>query len=121
MLHLSWDELSASVRIGSNGGTIRSSLRSPRMCRHNRTRTRSPRHYLLDAEVRSARLPEIPVRGDGSLSAVDALLGPAGVGPEEDVWVHVRGHCVPVTASAGSVALPEGLHVLLRHRLLRQP
>ena len=44
-------------------------------------------HYLLDTDVRSPRLPRLPVPGDGGISAIDALLGPAGVGPEEDVRV----------------------------------
>src|SRR5256885_12598079 len=76
--------------------------------------------YLLNAEVTAPRLPKLPIPGGSSLSTVDALLWPAGVGPYEDVWVHVRGHGVPVTAPVCGVAVSHDLHVLLRHRLPRQ-
>src|SRR2546423_8471805 len=54
--------------------------------------------YLLNAEVRSPRLPKLPVPGESSLSTVDALLGPARIGPNEDVRVHGPGHGGPSAA-----------------------
>ena len=47
-------------------------------------------YHLLDPVVSSPRLPKLPIPCESSLLTVDALLGPAGVGSDEDVWVYRR-------------------------------
>src|SRR5467141_2621627 len=51
---------------------------------------------LLHAGIRSPRFPQTFPEGDHGLSSVEALLGPAGIGSDEDVWIHGRCHGVPI-------------------------
>src|ERR1700724_481918 len=76
--------------------------------------------YLLDADVSSTGLHKLPVPSQSGLSPIDTLLGPAGIGANKDVRVHIRRDRVPVAVAERGVAVPNRLHVLLRHRLLRR-
>src|ERR1051326_6827352 len=73
---------------------------------------------LLKANVRSQRLPQASVERKSGPAAIDALLRPAGVGPDEDVGIHVGIDGVPVSAPERLVPPPHYLQVLLRHRLV---
>jgi hypothetical protein len=48
---------------------------------------------------------------------VDALLGPAGIGSDDDVWIHHCPHGVPITAPDRIEHFPIEIDVLLRHWL----
>jgi hypothetical protein len=64
---------------------------------------------LLSASVRSPRFPHTSQEGDHGLSSVEALMGPARIGSDEDVWIHRRRHALYGAA--------DDCKVLLRHRL----
>src|ERR1700716_1217577 len=61
--------------------------------------------------------PERRVPGDSSRSAIDALLGLAGVGADEDERVNVPRYGVPVTARDRGIAVQNDLRIRPRHRL----
>ena len=59
---------------------------------------------LLNAVVRSPRFTNIPEECDHGLSAKEALLGPAGIGSDEDVWIQDRRHGAPISTAEGVVS-----------------
>jgi hypothetical protein len=118
------DQDDVTFAVGLDGGDALLSLDTAVLPVNNETPTNEKSipevDDLLNASVRSPRFPQTSPEGDHGLSSVEALLGPAGIGTDEDVCIDGRRDGVPIPAPEGVVPLLEGIQVRPRHRLPRQ-
>src|SRR2546423_11046016 len=77
-------------------------------------------HDFLEPHIGAPQLAPAAHKVEHRRATIDPLLGPSGIGPDEDVGIVVSGYRVPVGPPDGLVRLTGALDVLLRHRLLLQ-
>ena len=109
------DQDDLTFAVGLDGGDALFSLDTAVLSANDETPTSEKSipeiEDLLNAGVRSPRFPQTSPEGDHGLSSVEALLGPAGIGSDEDVRVQGRRDGIPIPAPEGVVPLLEGVEV----------